>query len=137
MGVARCLSAIAERESQRESRSESINVDAERSWRMRAVSMASWLVAPQWTKRAASAFCLATSWVSCLTRGIARLAEAGTAAASAGRSKSSARQFAEMMDAAAAGMMPALDSARARADSKSSRNWMEAESEKNGSTDGE
>src|SRR2546421_1644346 len=103
---------------------------------MRAVSMASWLVAPQWTKRAASAFCLATSWVSCLTRGIARLAEAGTAAASAGRLKSSARQFADMTDAASAGMTLALDSARARAGSKSRRNWMGGESEKKGLTGG-
>src|SRR2546421_2026030 len=103
---------------------------------MRAVSMASWLVAPQWTKRAASAFCLATSWVSCLTRGIARLAEAGTAAASAGRLKSSARQLAEMMDAASAGVMAALGSARGRGGSKSRRNWMGGPDQKNRSADG-
>src|SRR5256885_16339457 len=99
---------------------------------MRAVSMASWLVAPQWTKRAASASCLATSWVSCLTRGIARLAEAGTAAASAGRLKRSGRQFADMTDAASAGGSPGFGVGRGGGGSEKKTGSVGDEAEENG-----
>lgn len=68
---------------------------------------------------------------------MARLPELGTSAARVERSKSSARQFAEIIVAAAVGMMPALASARASAAWKSSMDWTVARSEKNGSILGE
>ena len=82
--------------------------------------MASWLVAPQCTKRAACGSRLATLAVRALTRGMARFPAAAASRAIAPTSKNSARHCDSMAAAAAEGMMPWAASARARAASKSS-----------------
>src|SRR6185312_3467561 len=83
---------------------------------------------PQWTYPAAPGSALATSAVSALTSGIARLPERVPASASAPRSNDVAWQAAAIGPAALAGMTPAATSARASAASKSSICWRHATS---------
>ena len=80
----------------------------------------SWLVAPQWTKRAACASDSATRAVRCRTTGMTGLPASVASAARRSGSYSSARAAASMGATQLAGTTPASASAAASAASTSS-----------------
>ncbi len=108
----------------------SMSSSALRSCSTSPVSIASWLVAPQCTKRAASGSRLSTSAVSALTIGIAGFPAAAEPRDSATASNSSPRHCASICDAAGPGIRPACAVARASAASKSSMPCRRPRSEK-------
>ena len=103
---------------------------AARSCSTRPVSRTSWLVAPQWTKRAASASASATRAVRCRTTGITGLPVSVASAAMRAPSYSSARAADRMGVTQLGGTTPICASAPARAASTSSIPWSCARPEK-------
>jgi len=129
-GVRACFFAIVPSAVASRARSTSIASSASRNCSTSPVSIASWLVAPECTKRPASVSLDVTRAVSSRTRGMAGLPASAVALASALTSNRSARHCAAIAFAAAEEIIPARASARARAASKSSIPCRRARSEK-------
>src|SRR3984957_16430270 len=104
--------------------------NASRNCKTRPVSIASWLVAPRCTKPAAAGSDFATSAVSSLTSGIAKLPASAADLASASCEYNLAWHCAAMATAEAEGATPARARARASAASKSSMRCNRFASEK-------
>ena len=103
---------------------------AARSCSTRPVSRTSWLVAPQWTKRAASASACATRAVRRRTTGMTGLPVSVASAARRAGSYSSASAAARMGATQLEGITPTCASAAASAASTSSIAWSCARPEK-------